>query len=270
MNSEIDSMRPFQLGWFSTGNNKTDRDLFRIVVSTIQTGAINAEFSFVFCNREPGESEQTNLFLNMVNRYQIPFVTVSSQKYRNQAANSPEWQTDYNRHVIQALSNFHPDLVVLAGYEHGIDQELCQKHTMIRLFFGLPGGYAGTWQETIWKLIQGNADETGLMMQLVTPEPEQSTVVSYCTFPIKGDPFDEHWKQIEGKSVADIIQQEGENNPLFRMIQRQVLMRESPLIVSTIRAFTEQRIRIAGNTVVDMYGTEITGYDLSEEVNSHL
>jgi len=56
----------YQLGWFSTGRDKAARDLLQAVQSSIKSGEIEAEIAFVFCNREPGESQESDLFLKLV------------------------------------------------------------------------------------------------------------------------------------------------------------------------------------------------------------
>ncbi|GAI36183.1 unnamed protein product, partial [marine sediment metagenome] len=59
----------YQLGWFSTGRDKAARDLLQAVNSSIRLGEIKAKIAFVFCNREPGESPESDLFLKLVEEY---------------------------------------------------------------------------------------------------------------------------------------------------------------------------------------------------------
>ena len=56
----------YQLGWFSTGRDKAARDLLEVVHTSIKQGEIKAEIAFVFSSREPGESEESDLFLKLV------------------------------------------------------------------------------------------------------------------------------------------------------------------------------------------------------------
>ena len=62
------------LGWFSTGRDKAARDLLQAVNSGIRLGEIKAKIAFVFCNREPGESSESDLFLRLVEEYHIPLI----------------------------------------------------------------------------------------------------------------------------------------------------------------------------------------------------
>ena len=72
----------YQLGWFSTGRDKAARDLLKAVTSSIRLGEIEAEIAFVFCSREPGESEESDLFLKLVEDEHIPLIYFSHQKFK--------------------------------------------------------------------------------------------------------------------------------------------------------------------------------------------
>ncbi|MDP2931056.1 MAG: formyltransferase family protein [Chloroflexota bacterium] len=265
----------YKLGWFSTGRDKAARDLLEVVQSSIHRGEIKAEISFVFCNREPGESVESDLFLKLVEGYHIPLVCLSYEKFKKQQGVStghtgtlPEWRLDYDRAVMKKLAGFSPDLCALAGYMLIVGKEMCRKYNMINLHPAAPGGPAGTWQEVIWQLIERKTKSTGVMMHLVTPELDKGPVVAYCTFSIRGKPFDQYWEEIEGHSVSEIKENQGENSPLFRLIREHGLAREFPLIVATIKAFSEGKIRITPDKkVVDSSDRPINGYNLTEEID---
>jgi len=266
----------YQIGWFSTGRDKAARDLLGTVQSSIKQGEIEAEIAFVFCNREPGESGESDLFLNLVEEYHIPLICFSYQKYKSARGMSnprpgeplPPWRLDYDREVIRRLDNFHPDLCVLAGYMLITGAEMCQRYDIINLHPAPPGGPVGSWQEVIWELIDNEAQETGVMMHLVTPELDKGPTVTFCIFAIRGEPFDKYWEEIDRRSVTEIKKGEGENNPLFRLIRQHGIAREFPLIVSTIKAFSEGEIKITSEKkVVDADGGPINGYNLSSEID---
>lgn len=266
----------YRLGWFSTGRGKGSRGLFKTVHDSIASGETSAEFAFVFCSRERGETEQTDIFLQMVEDYGIPLVTFSYQKYRTKVGGTggipdetwPSWRLDYDREVIARLQDFQPDLCVLAGYMLIVGPEMCRKYDMINLHPAAPGGPTGTWQEVIWKLMETGAESTGAMMHLVTPELDKGPVVSYCTFPIRGEPFDRYWWEIKGKSMAQVKREQGEANALFRLIRQHGVVRELPLIITTIQAFSQGRVKITPDKrVVDARGRPIPGYDLSQEID---
>jgi phosphoribosylglycinamide formyltransferase-1 len=251
----------YQIGWFSTGRDKAARDLLEAVASRIKRGEIGAEIAFVFSSREPGESRESDLFLKLAEGYHIPLVAFSYQRFKaqkgaaGQAGALPPWRLDYDREVMARLGGFNPDLCVLAGYMLIVGEEMCHRYNMINLHPAAPGGPAGTWQEVIWQLINDKAQETGAMMHLVTPELDKGPPVTYCTFPIRGEPFDRYWR-------------EGEKNHLFRLIRQHGLTREFPLIIATIRAFSQGRIRItADKRIVDADGRPIKGYNLTDEID---
>ena len=168
---------------------------------------------------------------------------------------------------MRRLEGFQPDLCLLAGYMLIIGAEMCRGYPMINLHPAAPGGPKGTWQEVIWSLMEEGAAGTGVMMHLVTPELDAGPPVAYCTFSIRGKPFDRYWKAIEGLPIDEVKAKQGELNALFRQIRKHGLVREFPLIIATLKAFSEGRVRIEDGKVVDSAGKPITGYDLSEEIN---
>lgn len=267
---------PYQIGWFSTGKDKAARDLLMTVQTAIRRHEIDAEMVFVFCNQDPGEALETNLFIRLVNACNLPFVSVSYQKFRagvTPAAKSsggpfPAWRLDYDRQVMKALDVFRPEICVLAGYMLIVGREMCAAYNMINLHPAAPGGPAGTWQEVIWQLIQKDATETGVMMHLVTPELDTGPPVAYCTFSIRGEPFDALWAEIKGKSAAEVKRREGESNALFRTIREHGLAREFPLIVATLKAFSQGKVKITPDKkVVDIEDKAVNGYNLTTEID---
>ncbi|MFC1939012.1 phosphoribosylglycinamide formyltransferase [Chloroflexota bacterium] len=265
----------YQLGWFATSRGKTSKKLLESVRDSINHGEIEAEIAFVFSNREAGEGENSDRFFELVRSYSIPLVCLSSKRFKAEQGarfsgeqdNLPRWRREYDHAVMNLLAGFHPDLCVLAGYMLIVGREMCQRYNMINLHPAAPGGPAGTWQEVIWQLIRGKARETGAMMHLVTPELDKGPVVTYCTFSIRDEPFAQHWQEIEGRSIDEIIK-EGEDNPLFKLIRAYGVARELPLVIATVRAFSQGKVKItADKKVVDAEGRPINGYDLTSEID---
>jgi len=265
----------YKLGWFSTGRGKGSQGLLKTVQDSIIAGDIEAEIAFVFCSREPGESEATDRFLKMVEDYHIPLICFSYQKFKAKQRNTiseksdnlPLWRLDYDREVMNRLQNFSPDLCVLAGYMLIVGREMCQRYNMINLHPAAPGGPTGTWKEVIWQLIDSEAQETGVMMHLVIPELDKGPPVTYCTFPIRGEPFDRYWDAIRGLTSSEIKKREGENNPLFKLIRQHGFARELPLIISTLKVFSQGRVKIVEGKVIDDKGKVVNGYNLTDDIN---
>lgn len=266
----------YQLGWFSTARGGGSRALLKTAQENIQRGEIKAEIAFVFCSREPGESEETDLFLDQVKSYNIPLICFSYQKFkakygsRVKAGTIPPWRLDYDRVLMKQLDDFNPDLCVLAGYMLVTGPEMCRKFNMINLHPAAPTGPKGTWQEVIWQLIDGKARETGVMMHLVTPKLDRGPVVAYCTFAMRRQPFDKLWQELE-KLPPGSPEWESMRDSLFDLIRKHGLAREFPLIIATIKSFSEGKIKVTpGKHVVDAQGKPITGYDLTKEIDKQV
>jgi len=269
----------YKFGWFSTGRDEAARDLLTAVNNSIKRGEMEAEIAFVFCSREPGEAEESDLFIKLVEDYHIPLTCFSYQKFKakkstpitDQTAGLPTWRLDYDREVMNQLQDFSPDLCVLAGYMLIVGKEMCQRYNMINLHPAAPGGPTGTWQEVTWQLIDSEARQTGAMMHLVTPELDKGPPVACCTFSIRGEPFDRYWQEIKGHSLGEIQKRQGENNPLFKLIRKHGLAREFPLIIATLKAFSQGKIKItADKKVLDSKEKPIRGYNLTDEIDGQV
>jgi len=264
-----------KIGWFSTGRDEAARQLLQVVQRNIQKREIDGKIIFVFSNREIGEAKESDLFFELVRSYNIPLICLSYDKFRNlkgeaavgESNKLPPWRLDYDREIMRRLGTFSPDLCVLAGYMLIVGEEMCQKYKMINLHPALPGGPTGTWQEVIWQLIENRTQKSGIMMHLVTPELDRGPVVTFCTYSIRGEPFDAYWKEIDRYPLDEIKRKQGENNTLFRLIRQYGLKREFPLIVSTLKAFSQNKIKIEDGKVIDHKGNPIAGYDLTNEID---
>ena len=261
-----------RIGWFSTGRDEAARQLLQTVQESIQAGEIKGKINFVFSNREPGEARESDLFFDLVHSYNIPLVCFSHREFRSSLLRSARndkmragsgilskqgresWRLKYDREVSKRIENFAPDICVLAGYMLIIGEELCHEYDMINLHPAPPGGPTGTWQEVMWTLIQSKADKAGAMMHLVTPELDRGPAVSYCVFSINGEPFETYW-------------QKNDRDRLFDVIRQHELARELPLIIYTLKALSQERIRIRDGKIFDAQGDSIGGCDLSERID---
>jgi phosphoribosylglycinamide formyltransferase-1 len=263
------------IGWFSTGRDEAACQLLEAAWKAIQTGELKASIVFVFSNRERGENPASDRFFDLVEGYGIPLVCLSSKRFRQERGGQiarageplPAWRAEYDRAVMRLLEAHSFDLGVLAGYMLIFTEEVCRHYNLLNLHPAPPGGPAGTWQEVIWQLIEQRASTAGVMMHLATKELDQGPPVTYCTYSIRGPAFERLWAQVVGKSVAEVQASEGEDNGLFQEIRRQGVMRELPLVVATLRAFADGKVRIAGGRVVDAGGLPIAAYDLTQEID---
>jgi len=70
--------------------------------------------------------------------------------------------------------------------------------------------------------------------------------------------------------MADIIREEGEGTPLFMEIRRQGVRREIPLMVYTLNALAEGRVRVLEGKVMDDKGEEVGSILLNDEIEGYL
>lgn len=259
------------VGWFSTGRDEAARELLTTVCEAIRRGELSAEIAFVFSNRKPGEAEESDRFFELVHSYRLPLITLSSRGlWGGPVPPNPQAREAYDRQAIQKLSGFQPGVCLLAGYMLIASPLLCHHFNMINLHPAAPGGPKGTYQEVTWQLMEQRADATGVMMHLVTPELDQGPPVAFCRFSLRDGSFDPLWQEAAGQSVAQIKAAQGEAHPLFRLIRREGLRREFPLILATIRLLAQGGVKIEGGQVVDQLGAAIPGYDLTGEVEESL
>lgn len=264
------SETPYRLGWFATGRGPGSRRLLTAAHEAIKSGALPAQIEYVFCNREEGEAEGSDEFIRLVRSYNLPLVTLSSRKFRRAWTGAKQWRDLFDNEVLQRISLYSADLIVLAGYMLIFGKDLCRAHSVLNLHPAAPGGPEGTWQEVIWSLIAQKASESGVMTHLATEAVDKGPVVTYCLFPIRGRGFDQGWSQIGRSSIEDIQAQEGEANSLFMAIRKAQVEREVPLLLSTLRAFAEGRLRIKEGHVSFARKRSSNGYDLTKEIQALL
>jgi phosphoribosylglycinamide formyltransferase-1 len=252
---------PFRFGWLSTGRDLAARQLLQAAWEQMEEGFIPGEIAFCFCDREQGETEQSDLFLDLVEELGLEIITFSSRRFRPELRKKDlgQWRIAYHQGVMERIAPYTYDLLVLAGYMLILSPEMCRRHPMINLHPALPKGPTGTWEEVIDILIKERAETTGAMMHLVTPELDRGPVISYYSFSIQGGAFAPFW---EGNL--------GERGPLFWLIRQEGVRREIPLIVLTLKAVAEGAIRITDGKVVDSTGKELEGLSLTQEVEEYL
>ena len=266
----------YTMGWFSTGRDVAARELLQMVYENISNGVIPGRIGCVFCSRRPGETLESDRFIELAKTLDIKVIFVSSSEFNpHLRLASPEiWRGKYHEEVMSRVQKYGAEVIVLAGYMVIVSPEMCRRYTMINLHPAKPGGPKGTWQEVIWQLIENRASETGVMMHLVTEELDAGPPITYCTFPIRGGSFDPLWDDLESKlakeSMAYIIREEGEGNSLFMEIRRQGVMREISLMIFTLKALAEGRLRVTEGKVVNEKGEEIGSLLLNDEIEGYL
>ncbi len=265
-----------RIGWFATGRGEGSRNLLRAAVDAIGDGRLDAEIAFVFCNREPGEYEPTDVFLEQARSYGLDVITLSSRRFRKASDGQrsrpdkplPEWRRAYDREVAALLPPF--DIGMLAGYMLITTEDLCERFPLLNLHPAAPGQPAGTWQEVVWKLVEEGATYSGARIHLATTELDAGPIVTYCTYPLRGPGIDELWRDVRCQTLDAARSSKGEDLPLFREIRRRGAARELPFVVETLRAFADGRLRIEDGRPCHDHAPLEGGLDLTEQVEAAL
>ena len=259
----------FRIGWFSTGRGEGSRGLLSIVADAIQRNELEAEITFVFCNREAGEDSGSDEYMSLVNSYNIPLFTHSSQRFRRDqgAPNFASVREAYDKEVMALLADQKSDLNVLAGYGLIFGTEMANQHVSLNLHPATPDGPIGTWQQVIWELIENSATESGTMIHIATKDLDRGPPASYVSFPIHGPKFDDLWREVSGQDVNSLKKQHGEEFTLLQRIRQEGLRRERPLLLETLKALTSSRLRVVNHQVVDAKGAPTAPICLNDEVD---
>ncbi len=266
-----------RIGWFSTGRGEGSRGLLRFIKDAIDQGRLDAEIEFVFSNREPGEAEGSDQFFDLVRSYRLPLVTCSSSRYRREhgGGSVARHRLGFDREVIRLLASYQPDVCALAGYMLICSGEMCRRFPLLNLHGALPDGPTGTWQSVIWQLIEDRSTRTGAMIHLATEEVDRGPVLSHCVVPITGDDFDPHWDALRGRDPKDIRAIDGEDNALFQRIREAGYRREPYLLLETLRAVSDGRLRVKPETALDASGDPLglrhpAGLPLTDHIEAAL
>lgn len=230
--------KELSLGWFATSRGTTSLKIFNYIYDAIQKGELNAKIQFVFINREIGEGENSDKFINVVKSYNIPIFCLSSLKFKPELRrlNLNQWRIEFDTKVYEMIKDFHPDVIMLAGYMLILSEFLCKKFTFINLHPALPWGPKGTWQEVINKIIEEKHKEHGVMIHIVTEDLDRGPVLTYCKFKIDEYNFDK--------------------------IRQQGVQYELPLVKKTLQLISNGTIKIQGRKVFYNDKEISSGYEI--------
>ncbi|HOT24715.1 MAG TPA: formyltransferase family protein [Thermoleophilia bacterium] len=246
-----------KIGWLSSGRDQAACNLLADVVARAQQDGVALDIAVVFCDRERGETPESDRFLDLAGRLGFEVVTLSSAASwaaaKAAGLSRGAWRDEYHRRVMDLLVPYGLGALVMAGYMLIASPAMCRRYAILNLHPALPGGPTGTWQQVIWRLLEQEADETGAMIHLATAELDRGPVISFFRFPIKGAEWDRLWQDFRAKraaaSVNDIAAAEGESEPLFATVRRHGEVREIPLLYQTLRLFAEGKLATSNGAV---------------------
>lgn len=227
--------------------------MFEAVRDAIADGSLDAEFAYVFSNRDPGEDPVTDAFFELVRSESIPLLTLSSVASRKAMGGErsrpgeplPAWREAYDTEVA-ALVDQHPaDLGVLAGYMLIFTARFADTHPLVNLHPALPGGPVGTYVEVIRELIRSEASESGVMLNVASPEVDMGPVVAFARYSIRGLRFDALWDRLPANATDDILNA----SALADAIRTEQVRHESPFLVSALSAMATGVIEVAAGRI---------------------
>ena len=148
----------------------------------------------MFCDRERGEAPESDQFLDLVERLDLPAGHALQQAELGRGAEARRdrsaWRDEYHAAVVDLLKPYGLGVLVMAGYMLIPGPTMGRRYPILNLHPALPGGPTGTWQEVIWRLLEEEADETGAMIHIATAQLDRGPVVSYFRLPLRGDDWD--------------------------------------------------------------------------------
>lgn len=265
-----------RIGWFTTARGPGSRGMYEAVRGAIDDGSLDAELAYVFCNREAGESAETDAFLDAAHARGDEVRTLSSVAYRRSVDGRrsrpgeplPSWRGDFDTKVAALLQDRSTDIGVLAGYMLIFTAPFVETHPTLNLHPALPTGPIGTWREVNRELIRTNAQESGVMVHLAIPQVDEGPVAAFCRFSLRGSTFDPLWATLgESSALSDA---ELEASQLFAQIRSTGISYERPFLVAALAAFADGRVRAEGARLLDAAGEAVAAVDVTEDVERRL
>lgn len=247
----------------------------KTIIKTIISG--NGEVPFILSTRQKGENPTTDQILKDLEKERIPVICVSTRIHRE--SRSKDWRDNYGSEVLEKLYPFLPtDLVFAFGDMTIWPKIMCEKLRGLNLHPDLPGRFKGEWYNVIAQIVENRSEKAGVMIHLLTPELDKGPMITTCNFLLTDPPFDKLWDTLPKNpdGIKELIEEqrslkENPTHPLWQEIRKQGLMREFPLIELTLNRFSEGKLRLEGQGVLDFAGREIReGIDLSGQIDRRI
>lgn len=232
-----------KIGWFSTGNGEGSLGFIKYFLEYIKRNNLDISLEYVFVNREYGEQQGSDNFINYLKINKINTITLSSKNFKKKNFNQPffKYRREYDLEVKNLISSYDTDLIVMAGYMLILSDILCNEFRFINLHPALPKGPKGTWLDVIKYLISNNITESGLNVHVVTNKLDAGQSIGYCNFSYAN--FNEEWEEYYEltKNSKKINYQ---NLKLFSLIRNQILDREKILLLCVIEEFLKNKQKL--------------------------
>ena len=267
-----------RVGLFSSLTSGGSRELLRAVLGAMAEGALGgAEAAFLMVDRGPGEAAETDAAVTALAAAfpGLPILRESAAGFeaaRRKAARAAgdqaaleAWRDAFYAHVAPRLPRAELDMLLGDMWIWGPDQ--CAARRGVNLHPSLPTGPLGKmWFDVVWDLIAQEAPESGVMLHRVTTAVDEGPVVAWCRYSLRGPELDPLWALLPADPAerADLISREralkrDSVHPLFHAIRAAGYTRELPLILETVRAVGEGRLRLTADGVEDDAGRALPG-----------
>tara|TARA_B110000438_G_scaffold67348_1_gene67748 strand:- start:2073 stop:2834 length:762 start_codon:yes stop_codon:yes gene_type:complete len=244
--------KKIKVGWLSTGNGSGSLGLLKKGIELTKKN--NLEINYIFINRELGEKEGSNKFINYALKNNIEIISFSSKKFKNK--NNLKWKDlryKFDQEVLKKISGNNVDFIISAGYML-ISPVICNHYKIINLHPALPNGPNGTWKNVIKELILNKNYNSGISTHIMTKDLDEGPNISYCKFNIYDTEFKKYWEEFKTSDISI------EKTVLFNAIRQKILIYERELLSVTLLKISQRSIDINKDTLVD----------LSKEVNENL
>lgn len=246
--------------------------------------------AFVLVNRAPGEDAITDASVAALSaEFEAPIIRVSATAYeratrraaRASAADGDDgpllaWRDAWWASFGDHLPATDADLCMGDMWIWG--PQACAERRGLNLHPALPTGPLGKmWFDVTWDLIAQDAAASGVMIHRIIPAVDEGPVAAWCRYPLRGGAFDALWAAIPPAGPARdawVNERRGmgraSDDPLFLALRRAGMAREVPLLLATIGAIAEGRLRLEAGIDGGVLGADggalAGGVDLTAEV----
>jgi len=220
-----------RIGWFTTARGSGSMNLFRTMLSRIDSREIDVEIAFMFINREIKGNENRRLMVQMAKDRGIPVIIIPSDGFRSDLKDKDMalWRDAYGKEMRAKIAEHRMDFGVLAGYMLILDPQTCREYTLINLHPALPDTYKGTWEEVVQKVVENKDDRYGATIHVCTADLDRGDTIAYDSFDVTG---------MRMKASND--------EELRKQIRAEGVRREAPLLMSVIKLMAKGDLVIKG------------------------
>ena len=267
-----------KIGWFVSDEDLKSYELFTDTYGAIQDLNLDVNISYLFNDYGQEGKKKAGSFLSSVKKLGINSISLSSEKFRKKMSSfqaeeesSTDWQDKYHSQVMEKISKYPINIALLVGYTLPVSTQFINKYTTLRFRPALPNGPSGDRSTIIWQLMGTRALKSGPTLDFLTEyDPERGIPLTYCDYSIKNEDFSPLWRELDTKMkslpMKQIMETDGENNPLFKAIKEAGEKWEQPLLTLTIQYLSAGIISIKEQQVYLDDQVQWEGCCLTEEI----